>query len=292
MHRRFFHLMLLTLVTALSWACWPGESVASEPAFERVFVDVDRFEELREEGAAVFDVRSTLKYRTAHVPGAAHTPWESFVDGRGTGLVSDHDGKLTTLLRNAGVNADKPVLIYGNWSARQAWGEEGRLLWMLHYLGHEDVYILQGGFDRWQSKGHTVSRLTTQIEKGDFEIQRKPSLRARTGTLLKKIEADGEDLVLLDTREKVEFEGNVKYGEKRPGHIPGAKHLWWHDLYAADGTIKPPAELRRLFALHGITPESNVVTYCTGGIRSGFVYGVLHALGYTNIQNYDGSMWE
>lgn len=292
MLRRSFLGMLLAVVAGLSWTCFPGESVASEPAFERVFVGVDRFEELRKEGAAVLDVRMAPQYLAAHVPGAGHTPWEAFVDGSNNGRVSDDDAKLTTLLRKAGVRQDKPVIIYGNWSASSAWGEEGRLLWMLHYLGHTDVYILQGGFKAWQGAGHSVSRLSTEVPGGDFVIRRRSPVRAETDALLSKVNADSKNLVLLDTREAVEYAGTVKYGEKRAGHIPGAQHLWWSDLFSPEGTLRTPTQLRALFAARGITTETEVVAYCTGGIRSGFVYAVLVALNYQNVENYDGSMWE
>lgn len=292
MLRRSFLGMLLAVVAGFSWTCFHGESVASEPAFERVFVGVDRFEALRNEGAAVLDVRMAPQYLAGHVPGAGHTPWEAFVEGSSNGRVSDDDAKLTALLRKAGVRKDKPVIIYGNWSASSAWGEEGRLLWMLHYLGHRDVHVLQGGFKAWQGAGHNVSRLTTEVPAGDFVIRRRSPIRTETDALLTRVNAGSENLVLLDTREAVEYAGTVKYGEKRPGHIPGAQHLWWSDLFSTKGSLRSPAELRRLFAARGITAETEVVAYCTGGIRSGFVYAVLVALGYEKVENYDGSMWE
>jgi thiosulfate/3-mercaptopyruvate sulfurtransferase len=292
MHGRFLLVMLLTLVAGLSWTCFPGESVASEPAFERVFVDVGRFEELRKEGAAVLDVRGSVDYRAAHVPGAAPAPWEAFVDGSATGLVSDDDAKLTTLLQAAGVRKDRPVLIYGNWSAKSAWGEEGRLLWMLHYLGHEDVYILQGGFRRWRQAGHEAARLSSTIPAGNFEVRRQHNRRARTQGLLEAVRAGSENIVFIDTREAVEYAGQIKYGEQRAGHIPGASHLWWHDLFRSDGTLRPADELRKLFEAQGVSAGKTIVPYCTGGIRSGFVYAVLVALGHETVQNYDGSMWE
>ena len=71
--------------------------------------------------------------------------------------------------------------------------------------------------------------------------------------------------------------------------------MWypWKQVFAADGyNVKDKSTLRAELAAMGVTQDSTVVAYCTGGIRSGFMYMVLRWAGYESAQNYDGSWWE
>src|SRR5690554_3154794 len=153
-HRqKFVHPILLGFLLAMGLVCGSGyanaqdkqsaSSTQTAPIFERNFITLETFENLRTQGATVLDVRSSGDFAKSHVPGAANTPWETFVDGEKTGEISADDKRLTALLQNAGITHQKPVLIYGNWSDKSAWGEEGRILWTLQYLGKKDVFILQ-----------------------------------------------------------------------------------------------------------------------------------------------------
>ena len=114
-----------------------------------------------------------------------------------------------------------------------------------------------------------------------FEI-RKEELKDRLGN---------PNLVVLDVREPREYEGKTPYGESRGGHVPGAQHIWYKDLIGKDGKLLPRAEIEKVLAGKGVTRETEVVAYCTGGIRSGWFTNLLNDLGY-KARNYAGSMWE
>lgn len=294
-HQKFILSSLFGFLLAMGLVLWAGCANAQEkqpaPVFERTFITLEKFEDLRNQGASVLDVRPNSDFSKGHIPGAANTPWETFVDGQKNGAISADDKRLTTILQNAGISHKKPVLIYGNWSDKSAWGEEGRVLWTLQYLGKQDVFILQGGFDGWKQQ-NTPATSAQKPEKGDFTIKRAENLRISTADLQAAIAKKSDNLVILDTRERVEYHGLPKYGEDRGGHIPGARHLWWYDVFSRNGNLKSASELHALFSKNGISKDSEIVVYCTGGIRSGFVFTVLQALGYKNVQNYDASMWE
>ena len=88
--------------------------------------------------------------------------------------------------------------------------------------------------------------------------------------------------------------GDTQYGAARGGRIPGAVWFWWEDLFR-DGNLKPAAAILQELQANGVRvhdPAVTVVSYCTGGIRSGFVYMVLLWAGVDRVQNYDGSWWE
>jgi thiosulfate/3-mercaptopyruvate sulfurtransferase len=100
-----------------------------------------------------------------------------------------------------------------------------------------------------------------------------------------------QDLVLIDNREKHEFDGATPYGSSRGGHIPGALHIDWREFFKPDGTLKSRGELNSLLKAKSIHSDQEIVVYCTGGVRSAMAYFVFRYLGY-KVRNYDGSWWD
>jgi len=97
---------------------------------------------------------------------------------------------------------------------------------------------------------------------------------------------------ILDARSDEEFAGIKNSGEGKNGRIPGAKHAWFKDFYLPDGTIQSPAQIRARVESLGFETDSEVVVYCTGGIRAGFATMILQMAGFTKARNYDCSFSE
>lgn len=287
--RHLFPSLVIVFIALL----WSGQAFADDWTNTDVFVGVDDTAELLSEGAAVIDAREGTDFSRGHIDGAANLTWQDFVDGEATGEVVDDDRRLTALLQRAGISSDAPVIVYGNWSEEGAWGEEGRLFWTLEYLGHDEVHILEGGLPAWREAGHDVvgGQNGAATERGDFAVDRRSDLRMTTHRLTRAV-ALRNSFQIIDAREADEYAGAVKYGEARGGHIPGAEHVWWRDLFDDDGALKSPRAIRTKLEERGIDGDDDVVVYCTGGIRSGFVYAVLRAKGIDNVRNYDASMWD
>ncbi len=266
-----------------------SSAVAGEWTDTDVFVDAEEAATLIDEGAAVVDAREAETYRRGHIPGAGNLHWQQFVDGDTSGELIDDDDRLGGLVEAAGVHEDRPVVVYGAWDD-DGWGEEGRIFWTLEYLGHDQVHLMVGGLTAWNRAGQPVANSNSEVESGDFTVQRRDQRRATTDEIRHRINGGG-GVALLDTRERAEYEGVVKYGEARGGHIPGAEHLWWEDLVDEQGLISPD-ELERKLEQRGISTDDDIIAYCTGGVRSGFVYTVLRAAGFDSVKNYDASMWE
>lgn len=99
------------------------------------------------------------------------------------------------------------------------------------------------------------------------------------------------NVVILDARPPEEFSGEKPgAGITRPGHIPGARSLFWQKLVVSpeNPRLKPEAELRALFEQAGVRPGSIVVAYCRTGGQASFLYTVARHLGY-DVRMYDGS---
>ena len=245
-----------------------------------VFVTSQQADALRSGGAAVLDTRGERGFGEGHAPGAVRVDWRVFSDPEHLGSLDPDSDRLRQRVEALGVDRERPVVVMGDWQA--GWGEEGRIFWMLDSLGHPDVHIVEGGHPAWVAAGLATSRDTTEPIVGSFPLQPVSSALAATAQL------GDADTVLLDVRSREEFEGATPYGASRGGHVPGARHLYWRALFDADGALRPVSELEAL--LPG--PRQRVVVYCTGGVRSGFVYAVLRALGRQNVANYAGSWWE
>lgn len=264
-----------------------------------LFVSVEQAAALLREGAAVLDARgSQVAFVKGHLPGAAVLDWMDLRDGWGrTGRLDGDPERLSRKLSALGVDGERPVLVYG--AAHKGFGEEGRIAWTLSYLGHPRVRILDGGLGAWQESGRPLERGFGKRRSGHFVAAVQDGLRADKERVksISQAKAATPDAapILLDVRTPEEYGGATPYFEARGGHIPGARHLDWQKLFESTGKLRSPDELRRLFAGVGIAPAESapeVVVYCTGGVRSAFVWAALRTLGVPKVRNYDGSFWE
>jgi len=237
---------------------------------------------VREADPAVLDVRGMAAYLKGHIPGAVSTRWQEFLDPHSPvkGILHPDSAELARRFGALGVTNDRPVVVYSE--PFEYWGAEGRFYWMLNYLGHDDVRVLDGGFPKWRREGRDVAHMPTRAKERPFT----PVVRLETLVDREGVEAalDDPEAVVVDARSSEEY--------AKEGHVPGAVNLPWSALYTEDGTLRPEPELRALFAAAGITPDREIVPYCTGGVRSAWVFAVLHLLGYPRLRNYDGSWWD
>lgn len=256
-----------------------GATVAPGPAPAQTFVTVA--EAAAFSAATWVDAGACLGIGRG-VADAVCFPWASTAAAANTGLLADDD-TLRARFDALGVSAATPVIVYGDW--RSGWGEEGRVWWTLRYLGHQQVYIVEGGFD-------ALSRAQIELRSVRASFSDWPETRDDTRTLLPALTANAvaEATVVLDTRTADEFGGATLFQEARGGHIERAVHLEWRDLIADDGLLDE-ATVRSELAAIGISRDTSVVTYCTGGVRSAFAVAVLEHLGI-HASNYDGSWWE
>ena len=252
------------------------------------FATVEQASALVCEHAVVLDARDQRDFAAGHLPGAVRIDWKDYRDGWGrTGRLSDDDRALARSLGKLGVDEGRAVLVYGR--ATAGFGEEGRIAWMLSYLGHPRVSVLDGGYAAWRAAGRAVEVTKGSAPPiGTFTPHRDDRWRATLPDVVAASQGGG---TVLDTRTALEWNGATPYWEARGGHIPGAHHLSWTALFDGEGRLRPRAELERLVAAAGVTHERPVLLYCTGGVRSALVWVVLRSLGY-DAKNFDASFWE
>jgi thiosulfate/3-mercaptopyruvate sulfurtransferase len=242
-------------------------------------------------------------YKNAHIPGTVF--WNIFTDL----LLPDWKINLDVqafekLMARSGITNDMTVIAYGNNPATGAW-----IFWLLKVFGHENVRVINGGYQKWKSEGRP---LATELSTFGFTDYSAKSPDASLRVLHNEIQASinrgdwrslsdslrGEAIgyrVLLDVRTVQEYCGEWFFNQppkegELTGHIPGAVHLEHILTLNEDGTFKSFNELKNLYISKGITADKEVFPYCTIGARSGYIWFVLkYLLGYPNVRNYDGS---
>lgn len=296
-HRRALGraLLALTFGAPLFSAPWLPAAHATEAAVDAASIRYERdwivspkaARELIAAGALVIDARGDdLKSKQGALPNASAVTWQDLSEpklptkGRLLG-----DAALTAKLQALGVAKDKAVVVVAD--PVNGWGEDGRIAWTLRTLGHAKAVIVDGGLPALKAGGPL--QIAAPKIPGDFVVARTQRWETTKEEL--KASLGKKNLVVFDVREPREYEGKTPYGESRGGHVPGAQALWYKDLIGPDGKLLPRPEIEKRLAAKGVTKDSEIVAYCTGGIRSGWFTTLLTDLGYKT-RNYPGSMWE
>ncbi|MEM6432661.1 MAG: sulfurtransferase [Cyanobacteria bacterium P01_D01_bin.115] len=228
----------------------------------------------------------------AHIPGAVF--WSIPSDLMTPNLRMNLDAEMfSALLSKSGISPETTVVAYGSNPATGA-----NIFWLLKRFGHDKVYVLNGGHQKWMAEGRPVASALSRFEPVPYAAPDSAPARDRDYRILIAEVQDAlnrSDTVILDVRTSAEYRGEIFMGKppegnERAGHIPSAVHLEHTLALNKNGTFKSAAALHSLYAQQGITKDKRVIPYCAVGARSGFIWYVLkYLLGYPNVQNYDGS---
>jgi thiosulfate/3-mercaptopyruvate sulfurtransferase len=232
----------------------------------------------------VLDVRWRLggppgreDYDRGHLPGAVYLDLDTELAGP-PGAAGRHPlpdpQALQRVLREAGVHADRAVVVYdadnGSIAAR-AW-------WLLRWAGHGQVTVLDGGFAAWSAAGMPVSVTEPAPAPGDFTVRPggMPVLDAAGAA------GRARDGVLLDARAPERYRGDVEPIDARAGHIPGAVNAPFAGHVGEGGRWRPPAGLAERFASLGVAGGRPVGAYCGSGVTAASVVLALEVAGVTS----------
>jgi thiosulfate/3-mercaptopyruvate sulfurtransferase len=259
-----------------------------------LLIDTDTLQkQLGKPGLVVIDVRGDAAYEYGgHIPGAVHITWHRFSDPNAVakGLLDPDVKRMEQNMRNLGLNADSEIVIYSN--PFDNWGDEGRMYWMLEYFGHTKMRILDGGWVKWIAEQRPFEHGRVTPKPGNFTIKLAAHAIMAKDELRALIKQSRDNLKILDARSLEEFLGKEVSGIPRPGHIPSAIHVAWNGFLNANATVKDLSSIKASLQEKGLEPENDIVCYCTGGVRSAWLYFVLKLAGYRNVRNYPGSWWE
>jgi thiosulfate/3-mercaptopyruvate sulfurtransferase len=254
------------------------EAVAADCAHDKSYVIFDcRFSLL--DGDA-----GRLAYEAGHIPGARFADLErdlSSARGSGGRHPLPDRAALAAKLRAWGVDRNSRIVCYD----QNAGALAARLWWLVRWLGHEEVAVLDGGLDAWLAAGLPVSNEPAASAPGDFSAG-EPLTRHCTAE-----ECGSGTFTLVDAREAARYRGESEPIDRVAGHIPGAINAPFGDNLA-DGRFKSPAELAARFTALGLTPEQNLACYCGSGVTAAHDVLALKLAGYPEPALYPGSWSE
>ena len=229
-------------------------------------------------------------YRAGHIPHAQFLHIDRDLSGPTTGKNGRHPlpdpAALAATLAGYGVSNDTHVVAYDDAGGMYA----ARLWWLLRWLGHNNVAVLDGGLPAWVNAGHA---LTDQVPpptpaKFNWRLSNAPVDVSYVQTHLRQPE-----MLLIDARAPDRFRGENETLDPIAGHIPGAVNRFFKDNLAADGRFKPPQQLRQEFSelLRDRRIES-VVSQCGSGVTACHTLLALEIAGLRGARLYPGSWSE
>jgi thiosulfate/3-mercaptopyruvate sulfurtransferase len=221
----------------------------------------------------IFDCRHELlkpelgesQYKEGHIPGALFASLDRDLSGRKTGKNGRHPlpepQDFEKWLEHTGLTPRDQVVCYDAGNGSMA----ARLWWMLRWIGHDKVAVLDGGFAKWTKEGRPVGVEIPIFTPLNYPIKLRGDLAADVSQVEKNL---GQNL-LVDARAPARYRGEQEPIDPVAGRIPGAKNRFNMDNLAPDGVFKPASELKQDFQkVLGNRAPSEVIHYCGSGVAA------------------------
>ncbi len=223
-------------------------------------------------------------YRVSHLPGAVYLHLDEDLSGPpgehgGRHPLPDPDALAATFGR-AGIGPETHVVVYDDGDGMIA----GRVWWLLRWLGHDCVQILDGGLSAWREEGGPETAEEPQPTPREFEPLPRDAMVVDRAWLLEHL-ADPQ-VTVVDARSPERYRGEVEPLDARAGHVPGAVNLPFAGNLAG-GRFKDEADLRERFA--GVARAPTLVVYCGSGVSAAHDVIALELAGVRGARLYPGS---
>ena len=247
----------------------------------------------------VFDCRFTLTdpgagreaYEKHHIPGARYAHLDEdlsapITDSTGRHPLPDPMAFAEKVCR-WGVGVNKQVVVYDDSYGAMA----VRLWWMLRWLGHPGVALLDGGYPKWQREKRPVTADLPETHKGSCACLPEPSQIVDAATVLRATQAG--DALIIDARPERRFTGEFEPLDPVAGHIPGSINWSFEENLDIDGTFLPPEALRENYQalLKGKAPWQ-VIHSCGSGVTACHNVLAMEIAGLPGSRLYPGSWSE
>ena len=263
-------------------------------------VDTDTlFRQLDDSCWIVFDTRFVLSdadageraYAAGYIPGARYANLDKDLSDPQATSSGRHPlpnpGTLAEKLGQWGVDKNKQVVVYDDACGAMA----ARLWWLMRWLGHEAVAVLDGGLHKWQDEGKPLTTMTPNISPSHFfpEISDDMCVTAdQVKAMLNNMSGQ-----LIDARAAKRFRGEQEPLDKVAGHVPGAVNLPYAENINIDGKFKPADILRDRYlnVLNDVKP-TDVVHMCGSGVTACHNLLAMEHAGLSGSKLYAGSWSE
>ncbi len=229
-------------------------------------------EHLGTPGLVIVDCRFSLadtglgetQYQQDHIPGAYYLHLNRDLSSP----VQQHGGRhplpdpetLATKLNQLGITSNSFVVVYDD--SRQAFA--ARLWWLLRWLGHEQVAVLDGGYQAYKQAGLPITAEIPPGQPGTFRP--RPQANWIVDYEAVKDWPATPNKILIDSREPGRYRGEFEPIDPIAGHIPGAVNYPWQEITTTEGRLKSLTELQAHWQSLGQTAD--VVVYCGSGVTA------------------------
>jgi thiosulfate/3-mercaptopyruvate sulfurtransferase len=224
------------------------------------------------------------QYAAGHVPGAVHLDYADHLADPATPYACRvaPPEVVAAVLGAAGIGDATTVVAYDDGDVPYA----ARFVWMCRYLGHDEAYVMAGGFKEWKATGGPVTTDVPSYAPAIFTPRVRPRLRATREDVL-AVAVGTSDAQLLETQRDKTY-------ALRDRDIPGAKRLSASQLLedARRGRIAPPETLDALVAGARLDRTKRTIVSCGSGVGASGAYLALLAAGFDDVAVYDGSWME
>jgi thiosulfate/3-mercaptopyruvate sulfurtransferase len=250
-------------------------------------------ERLEDPNLTIVDCRFALmepdlgrqQYETEHIPGAYYLDLNRDLSSP----VSKHGGRhplpdpdvLATKLSNLGITPETLVVAYDD--SRFAFA--ARLWWLLRYLGHDRVALLDGGFSNWKKSGYPVTSIIPNPKAGQFVPKLHSDWVVDIDTV--KAKQAHPKVAIVDSREPERYRGEREPIDPIAGHIPGAVNYPWQDVTTEQGEVRSPEALRN--HLVALQAKAEILVYCGSGVTACVNLFALNLAGIDTGKLYAGS---
>jgi len=230
------------------------------------------------------------EYRASHIPGARFMHVDADLSGPLNGRNGRHPlpdpETFASKLGAAGVGQDTQVAAYdaqGGVYAARAW-------WMLRWLGHDAVAVLDGGYGKWLQEGRPKTDAPPHVVPKRFvPVVRRPAVDAAFVASHLRDPA----LMLVDARAPDRYRGENEVLDPVAGHVPGAVNRWFKDNLDSSGTFKPAVQLATEWhAVLGDLSSPQIVHMCGSGITACHNLLAMEIAGLAGSRLYAGSWSE
>lgn len=240
----------------------------------------------------LLDVRTDVfAYLKGHLPGAEYLNMETLRASEGgipTRLLSPR--AYSELFSRLGLDVSRPVVVYSAGESRNI--DATFIAWLLAGFGHGHVYVLDGGFFKWQLEQKPVVQPYPRLPVTHFPNAFHPE-EASLEEVQRAVST--KDAILVDARSPEQYAGEAG-AQMRRGHIPGAIDHPWTDDLSQEGfghVWKNADTLKAAYAAQGITPDKSIIAYCNSATEASHVHFTLrYLLGYPKVRVYVGSWTE
>ena len=227
-------------------------------------------------------------YAAGHIPGAVFLDLERDLsspkrsDSRGGRHPLPDPKVLASRLSGLGIGNEHSLIAYDDPSTGQGF-YAAHVWWLLRYLGHDRVTVLDGGLWAWLAAGGNLEQDVPIHATASFTPRVRPAMLVGA----EDVAARASDAILIDSRAAPRYRGEVEPIDAKAGHIPGAINLDWSASLGSDGTFKSSSAQIERFT--GLENADEVLVYCGSGVSACGNLLALEVAGISGAKLYAGS---